>query len=65
MYIPQDYIIENRVNTTEYDLLMLYAILGLIMLIGGNDFATIFLALELQKACHFTCSRDLKVIQYT
>ena len=49
MYIPQDYIIENRVNTTEYDLLMLYAILGLIMLIGANDFATIFLVLELQS----------------
>jgi len=49
MYILQDYIIENRVNSTEYDLLMLYAILGLIMLIGANDFATIFLVLELQS----------------
>ena len=49
MYLLQDYIIEYKVNNTEYDLLMLYAILGLTMLISANDFATIFLALELQS----------------
>ena len=49
MYFLQDYIIEYKVNNTEYNLLMLYAILGLTLLISANDFATIFLALELQS----------------
>jgi len=49
MYLLQDYIIEYKINSTEYDLLMLYAILGLTMLITANDFGTIFLALELQS----------------
>jgi len=49
MYLLQDYIIEYKINSTEYDLLMLYAILGLTMLITANDFVTIFLALELQS----------------
>ena len=49
MYLLQDYIIEYKINSTEYDLLMLYAILGLTLLITANDFGTIFLALELQS----------------
>lgn len=49
MYLLQDYIIDYRINSTEYELIMLYAILGLTMLITANDFGTIFLALELQS----------------
>ncbi len=48
MYLIQDYMIEYKINNTEYDLLMLYAVLGLTLLIQANDFSTIFLALELQ-----------------
>jgi len=51
MYLLQNYyIVEHKINNTEYyDLLILYAILGLTMLISANDFTTIFLALELQS----------------
>ncbi len=49
LYLLQDYIIEYNINNTEYDLLMLYAILGLTLLITASDFGTIFLALELQS----------------
>jgi len=49
MYLLQDYIIDYRITNTEYNLLILYAILGLTMLITANDFGTIFLALELQS----------------
>jgi hypothetical protein len=49
MYLLQDYIIEYKINNTEYDLLMLYSVLGLTMLLTANDFGTIFLAIELQS----------------
>ena len=49
LYLLQDYIIEYNINNTEYDLLMLYAVLGLTLLITASDFGTIFLALELQS----------------
>jgi hypothetical protein len=49
VYLLQDYIIEYKISSTEYDLLMLHSILGLTMLIIDNDFGTIFLSLELQS----------------
>jgi NADH:ubiquinone oxidoreductase subunit 2 (subunit N) len=47
MYLLQDYNIEYKINSTEYYLLMLYAVLGLTALITANDFGTIFLSIEL------------------
>jgi len=56
VYLFQDYIVEYKINSTEYELLMLYAVLGLTMLIVANDFGTIFLALELQSLSLYVLS---------
>nr|YP_009495462.1 hypothetical protein [Eunotia naegelii]AWQ64109.1 hypothetical protein [Eunotia naegelii] len=60
MYLLQDYTIEYKINSTEYDLLTLYEILSLTMLITANDFGTIFLALELQSLSLYMLSRFKK-----
>nr|YP_009495463.1 hypothetical protein [Eunotia naegelii]AWQ64110.1 hypothetical protein [Eunotia naegelii] len=62
MYLLQDYnTIEYKVNSTEYDLLMLCGILSLTMLIKLiNDFGTIFLALELQSLSLYMLSKFKK-----
>nr|YP_009495464.1 hypothetical protein [Eunotia naegelii]AWQ64111.1 hypothetical protein [Eunotia naegelii] len=60
MYLLQDYIIEYEINSTEYDLLMLYVVLGLTMFVTANDFGTIFLALELQSLSLYMLSKFKK-----
>jgi hypothetical protein len=48
MYLLQDHICNYKLNNTEYNLLMLYALLGLTMLIV-DDLEAIFLSIELQS----------------
>ena len=48
LYVTEEYLLKNKINCTEYNLIILCAILGLIVVINANDFALIFLGLELQ-----------------
>jgi len=48
VYLTKNSLTRNKINYNEYDLLILYAILGLLLITTANDLTTIFLTLELQ-----------------
>lgn len=48
VYLTKSSLTKIKINYNEYELMILYATLGLILLITANDTMTIFLALELQ-----------------
>jgi NADH-quinone oxidoreductase subunit N len=49
MYLLQDYTVEYKIKSAESYLLMLYAMLGLTMLVIVMDFGVIFLTLVVQS----------------
>ena len=46
-------IVNDRVNSFEFCLLVLYAVLGMFFLLSSNDLIGVYLALELQGLCFF------------
>ena len=46
-------IIKDQVNSFEFCLLILYAVLGMFFLLESNDLVGVYLALELQALCFF------------
>jgi NADH:ubiquinone oxidoreductase subunit 2 (subunit N) len=49
-------VLNNQINNIEYSLLCTYSLIGLIIILAANDFATIFLALELQSLSFYILS---------
>ncbi len=45
----QPYILNNRINSFEYFLLIIFAVLGLFLLCSSNDLLTSYLSIELQS----------------
>ena len=49
----KDYILAQKINSFEYILLILFAILGLLLLCSANDLITAYLAIELQSLAFY------------
>jgi proton-translocating NADH-quinone oxidoreductase chain N len=49
LIISQNYIVNNRINSFEYYLVILLSILGLLLLVTSYDLLSVYLALELQS----------------
>ena len=49
LIISQNYVVNNRINSFEYYLVILLSILGLILLVSSYDLLSVYLALELQS----------------
>ena len=57
LFAISTYIIkENRLNNSEYFLLFIYTILGLMLLISTNDLLSLFLTIEIQGLSLYTIS---------
>jgi len=49
LIISQNYVVNNRINSFEYYLIILLSILGLLLLVTSYDLLSVYLALELQS----------------
>ena len=49
LVISQNYVVNNRINSFEYYLIILLSILGLLLLVTSYDLLSVYLALELQS----------------
>jgi NADH-quinone oxidoreductase subunit N len=49
LLLIKQYLIAQKINSFEYIIILLFAVLGLFLLCSSNDFITAYLALELQS----------------
>jgi len=49
LIISQNYVVNNRINSFEYYLIILLSILGLLLLVTSYDLLSVYLSLELQS----------------
>jgi len=60
LFISEESIIKNRINSFEYFLLILCAILGLVLLISSFDMLSLYLAIEMQSLCLYVLAGSKK-----
>lgn len=65
LILIKEYIYVNKINSFEYFVLLLFAILGLVLLCSCNDFLTMFLSLELQSLSFYTLAAMKKRSSYS
>jgi NADH-quinone oxidoreductase subunit N len=58
--IQQKYIIQQKINAYEINILMLISLLGLMVLISSNHFITLYLAIELQSLSFYILTASQK-----
>jgi NADH-quinone oxidoreductase subunit N len=58
--IQQNYIIQQKINSYEINILMLISLLGLMLLISSNHFITLYLAIELQSLSFYILTASQK-----
>lgn len=58
--IQQRYIIQQKINSYEINILMLISLLGLMLLISSNHFITLYLAIELQSLSFYILTASQK-----
>ena len=58
--IQQKYIIQQKINSYEINILMLISLLGLMLLISSNHFITLYLAIELQSLSFYILTASQK-----
>jgi NADH-quinone oxidoreductase subunit N len=64
LFIKQ-YLISQKINSFEYIILILFAILGLFLLTSSNDFITTYLAIELQSLSFYILAAFKKNSSYS
>lgn len=65
LLLIQDYIVVQKINSFEYILLILFAILGLLLLCSANDLITAYLAIELQSLSFYMLAAFKKTSTYS
>ena len=65
LILIKDYANLSKINSFEYYVLLLFAILGLLFLCTSNDFLTMFLALELQSLAFYVLAATKKQSSYS
>lgn len=58
--IQNEYIIQQKINSYEINILMLISLLGLLFLISSNHFITLYLAIELQSLSFYILTASQK-----
>ena len=64
LFIKQ-YLISQKINSFEYTILILFAILGLFLLTSSNDFITTYLGIELQSLSFYILAAFKKNSSYS
>jgi NADH-quinone oxidoreductase subunit N len=59
-FTQQRYIIQQKINSYEINILMLISLLGLMVLISSNHFITLYLAIELQSLSFYILTASQK-----
>ena len=65
LLLIKQYLIVQQINSFEYIIILLFAILGLLLLCSANDFITTYLALELQSLSFYLLSAFKKKSSYS
>lgn len=52
-YLSLSYLIEEKIYSFEYSILILLSVLGMLLLVSSYDFLSLYLALELQSLCFY------------
>jgi NADH-quinone oxidoreductase subunit N len=65
LILIKDYGNLSKINSFEYYILILFAVLGLLFLCTSNDFLTMFLALELQSLAFYVLAATKKQSSYS
>jgi len=58
--IQQKYVIQQKINAYEINILMLISLLGLMVLVSSNHFITLYLAIELQSLSFYILTSTQK-----
>jgi NADH-quinone oxidoreductase subunit N len=56
LILIKQYLVAQKINSFEYVIILLFAVLGLFLLCSSNDFITAYLALELQSLSFYVLS---------
>nr|YP_010395046.1 NADH dehydrogenase subunit 2 [Phytopythium vexans]DAZ89483.1 TPA_asm: NADH dehydrogenase subunit 2 [Phytopythium vexans] len=59
-FTQQKYVIQQKINAYEINILMLISLLGLMVLISSNHFITLYLAIELQSLSFYILTASQK-----
>ena len=65
LLLIKQYLIAQKINSFEYIIILLFAILGLFLLCSANDFITTYLALELQSLSFYILAAFKKRSSYS
>ena len=65
LLLIKQYLIVQKINSFEYIIILLFAILGLFLLCSANDFITTYLALELQSLSFYVLAAFKKKTLYS
>jgi NADH-quinone oxidoreductase subunit N len=65
LLLIKQYLISQKINSFEYVIILLFAILGLFLLCASNDFITTYLALELQSLSFYILAAFKKTSSYS
>ena len=49
LYVSKSYIKNNNIELFEYPILMLFAVLGMLLMVSANDFLLLYISVELQS----------------
>lgn len=60
LLIQQKYLIQQKINSYEINILILISLLGLMLLISANNFITLYLAIELQSLSFYILTASQK-----
>lgn len=65
LFLIQQYLITQQMNSFEYVIIILFAILGLFLLCSANDLITAYLAIELQSLSFYVLAAFKKNSSYS
>lgn len=65
LLLIKQYLIIQKINSFEYIVLVLFAVLGLLLLCSANDFITVYLAIELQSLSFYILAAFKKTSFYS
>jgi NADH-quinone oxidoreductase subunit N len=65
LLLIKQYLISQKINSFEYIIILLFAILGLFLLCSSNDFITTYLAMELQSLSFYLLAAFKKNSSYS
>ena len=49
LYVSKSYVKNNNIELFEYPILMLFAVLGMLLMVSANDFLLLYISVELQS----------------